>query len=282
MIWRWLRDDFLGIFREMRWSYVPPLMVYLAAGISGFTGIIESFYVKEELGLSAQFLAGLGFWVGLPWALKMPLGHLVDLFWRYKALFVYVGAALMTASLLIMVGLTGDPASMTALLTAEYWYIIASLLSPVGFVLQDVVADAMTVEAVPTHDADGEEIGEQEIKRMHITMQTLGRIAIIGGSAMVAGLGGWLAMTLSYQVMYQFALIIPLVSILGVSLGSIFQRLRQRRLLQQGVELSSTDGRDDTLVPNWYILGGSGAFVILSLVLGVSDFGFKKEAIFCG
>ena len=47
--WQWLRDDFLGIFQEMRWAYVPPLMVYLAAGISGFNGIIERFYVKDEL-----------------------------------------------------------------------------------------------------------------------------------------------------------------------------------------------------------------------------------------
>ena len=53
--WQWFTKDFLGIVREMRWSYVPPLMVYLAAGISGFTGIIESFFVKEELGLSAAF-----------------------------------------------------------------------------------------------------------------------------------------------------------------------------------------------------------------------------------
>ena len=112
-VFRWFRYDFFGIVQEMRWSYVPPLMVYLAAGISGFTGIIESFYVKEELGLSAEFLAGLGFWVGLPWALKMPLGHLVDLFWQRKALFVYLGAILMTVSLLIMIGLTGHPAAMT-------------------------------------------------------------------------------------------------------------------------------------------------------------------------
>ena len=281
-VWRWFRDDFLGIVREMRWSYVPPLMVYLAAGISGFTGIIESFYVKDELGLSAEFLAGLGFWVGLPWALKMPLGHLVDLFWRHKALFVYLGAALMAASLLIMIGLTGQPAAMTEFLRAEHWYIIASLLSPVGFVLQDVVADAMTIEAVPTHDEDGKEIAEAEIKRMHITMQTLGRIAIIGGSALVAGLGGWLAMTLSYQIMYQYALIIPVISILGVSLGSISHRVRLRRLRHQGVEPPEMAGRDDGLSPNWYILGGSGAFIVLSLVLGLSDMVLKKEAIFLG
>lgn len=106
-LWWWFRRDFFGIVREMRLSYLPPLMVYFAAGVSGFTGIVESFYVKQELGLSAAFLTGLGFWAGLPWALKMPLGHLVDLFWRRKAIFVYIGAILMAASLLILVGLTG-------------------------------------------------------------------------------------------------------------------------------------------------------------------------------
>jgi hypothetical protein len=147
--WIWFTQDFLGIFREMRWSYLPPLMVYLAAGISGFTGIIESFFVKEQLGLSAAFLAGLAFWAGLPWALKMPLGHMVDLFWRRKAGFVYFGATLMALSLLIMVGLTGHTQWMASFLPVDIWYIISVLLSPVGFVLQDVVADAMTVEAVP-------------------------------------------------------------------------------------------------------------------------------------
>ncbi len=127
----WFIRDFLGIIREMRLSYVPPLMVYFAAGISGFTGIVESFYVKKELGLSAVFLAGLGFWAGLPWAFKMPIGHLVDLFWRRKALFVYFGALLMAISLLIMVGLTGYRSQMEQFLTAGTWYVISTLLAPV-------------------------------------------------------------------------------------------------------------------------------------------------------
>ena len=130
-------------------------MVYLAAGVSGFTGIIESFFVKDQLGLSAAFLASLGFWAGLPWALKMPIGHLVDLFWERKSFFVYFGALLMAAGLLIMVGLTGHKEWMAAILPPEIWYVLSALISPVGFVFQDVVADAMTVEAVPRHDASG-------------------------------------------------------------------------------------------------------------------------------
>jgi hypothetical protein len=282
--WSWFRDDVLGIVKDMRWSYLPPLMVYLAAGVSGFTGIIESFYVKEELGLSAAFLAGLGFWAGLPWALKMPLGHLVDLYWRQKALFVYLGAALMTASLAIMIGLTGYKHWMGQMLPLETWYVLSVLLSPIGFVMQDVVADAMTVEAVPLHHPDGSPIAEQEQKRMHITVQTLGRIAIIGGVAMVAGIGGWLAQALSYSTMYKIALVIPVISILGVLIGRWLQIRRLRQYRHEGFSeekiksLMAIETND--LKPNWFILGGSGLFVAMTLLIGLSSLTLKKEIIF--
>jgi hypothetical protein len=282
-LWSWFRVDFLGIFREMRVGYLPPLMVYLAAGVSGFTGIIESFFVKQELGLSAAFLAGLGFWAGLPWALKMPIGHLVDLFWRRKYFFVYFGALLMAASLLIMVGLTGHKAWMTGILPADVWYVLATLLAPIGFVFQDVVADAMTVEAVPARNADGSPIPEKELQRMHVTMQTLGRIAIIGGAALVAGVGGWLAKTLSYEIMYRASLVIPVVSVLGVTLGEFNRRAGLRR---SGVSAAESRGArpepGPKPKPNWAILGGSAAFVAVSLFLGLSEFAAKMEAIFCG
>ena len=58
--------------------------------------------------------------------------------------------------------------------------------APIGFVVQDVVADAMTVKAVPTHDDNEQLISNDEIKSMHTTMQTLGRFAIISGSMLVA------------------------------------------------------------------------------------------------
>ncbi|MGA1519632.1 MAG: hypothetical protein ACO34F_06765, partial [Burkholderiaceae bacterium] len=82
------------LWREWRWSYLPPLMVYLAAGIQGLTGIVGTFFVKEYLDLSAEFLAALGFWLGIPWALKMPIGHLVDVVWRRKAWLIVLGASL--------------------------------------------------------------------------------------------------------------------------------------------------------------------------------------------
>src|SRR3954451_5885763 len=166
----WVDRNILTLGREMRLSYLPPLMVYVAAGISGLTAVVGTFYVKERLGLSAEFLAALGFWMMLPWALKMPLGHLVDLVWRWKSLLVYLGAALITLSLLIMIGLLGYSDAMRAAASVEAWYVTSAMLARIGYVLQDVVADAMTVEAVPRVDAHGQPLGLEQRKSMHVTM----------------------------------------------------------------------------------------------------------------
>ncbi|MDA0225261.1 MAG: hypothetical protein O2975_04015, partial [Proteobacteria bacterium] len=144
----WIDRNILELGRELRLDYLPPLMVYVAAGVSGLTGIVGTFFVKEYLGLSAEFLAALGFWAGIPWALKMPVGHLVDLIWRWKNWLVYLGASLIAASVLILYGLISNPEAMRETLPVEHWFVLAALLSPVGYVVQDVVADAMTVEAV--------------------------------------------------------------------------------------------------------------------------------------
>ncbi len=171
---RWIDLNILSLGRELRLSYLPPLMVYVAYGISGLTGIVGTFFVKDYLGLSAAFLAALGFWAGIPWALKMPLGHLVDLMWRWKSWLVFLGAGLIAASLLIMVGLLTDRAAMVAVMPAEAWFVLSVLLSPIGYIVQDVVADAMTVEAVPRVDENGKPVPQESRKLMNTTMQTLG------------------------------------------------------------------------------------------------------------
>ena len=45
------------------------------------------------------------------------------------------------------------------------------------------LADAMTVEAVPTVNHEGQPYSKEETKLMYTTMQTLGRFAIIGGTS---------------------------------------------------------------------------------------------------
>ena len=277
----YLNDAFIGLARSLRWSYLPPLMVYLAAGISGLTAIVGTFFVKDYLGLSAAFLAGLGFWAGLPWALKMPLGHLVDLFWRQKNIFVYLGASIITVSLLMMFGLIAHTERMSVVMPIEAWYVLSVILAPVGYVLQDVVADAMTVEAVPTVEPSGQPIAESEIKEMHTTMQALGRFAVIGGSLLVALLNVALfsdvdSLSLDekravYASIYLYALAIPCVSIAGVLLAGY---LRQSE--------HSTPQSSERVRPNWAVLSGSLLFVVFSVSVGSSNLPFAQEIVFVG
>ncbi len=57
----WLDKVFGEVGRQLRWSFLPPLMVYFAAGVSGLTSVVGAFFVKDYLDLSAAFLAGLSF-----------------------------------------------------------------------------------------------------------------------------------------------------------------------------------------------------------------------------
>ncbi|MDD3607476.1 MAG: hypothetical protein PHQ20_01620 [Candidatus Moranbacteria bacterium] len=274
----------MKIRKSFRLSYLPPLMIYFAAGISGFTGIVESFFVKDYLDLSAASLAALSFWVGLPWALKMPLGHIADIFWPWKSVMVYLGAVLMAAGILIMIGLTGYPQFMVRYMTLDAWYILSSLLAPIGFVMQDVVADAMTVEAVPTFDQKGQLIPEKDVKEMHVTMQTLGRVAAVGGTAIVAGAGGWLAQSLSFKAMYEISLVLPFISVSGVILGHIMAGKKRRRLADQGFSRNRIDkmmrAKVETTPVNWLILAGSAVFILIALYFGLSNFNLKEELVF--
>ena len=294
--YRWFDRNILELGREMRISYLPPLMVYMAAGISGLTGIVGTFFVKDYLGLSAAFLAALGFWAGIPWALKMPIGHLVDLIWRYKSWLVYLGASLIALSLAIMVFLIGDREAMAAILPVEVWYVISVLLAPIGYVVQDAVADAMTVEAVPLVDAEGRPFAPETRRLMHTPMQTLGRVAIIGGSVLVALINLYLfadVQSLSeeqkaaiYRDVYAMALVIPLISVLGVGVAALIKARDRRRLLAQGFTPAQVKEmvfeRAEPTAPNWWILGGSLVFVVFTVSLGLSDFEFAKETIFLG
>jgi MFS family permease len=295
-ILRWIDVNILALGREMRLSYLPPLMVYVAYGISGLTGIVGTFFVKDYLGLSASFLAALGFWAGIPWALKMPIGHLVDLIWRWKSWLVFLGAGLIAASLLIMAGLLTDRAAMTAIMPAEAWFVLSTLLAPVGYVVQDVIADAMTVEAVPRVEADGKPVPQETRKLMNTTMQTLGRVALIGGLALVAALNLYLFAGVEklseaekvaiYRQVYLIAMAIPFISIFGVALAFFLKQRDLRRLVAQGMNPAKArkllEVQEERPAANWWILGGSVAFVAFSLGMGFSRVEYNQEIILAG
>ena len=271
--------------------------MYAAYGVSGLTGIVGTFFVKDYLDLSAEFLAALAFWAGIPWAMKMPVGHLVDLIWRWKAGLVWLGAGMIAASLLIMFGLISQTRAMAEVMSVSGWFVLSALLAPTGYMIQDAVADAMTVEAVPRVDARGQPYDAHARKVMHTTMQTLGRVAIIGGLALVALANVYLFYDTEalpaarkaelYARVYLMALAIPALSVLGVLLHGGLKLRDARRLRRLGrsqaeVEQLLAVHGDEKTRPNWWVLGGSLVFVAITLTVGLGGLRHAQEIIFLG
>jgi hypothetical protein len=255
-------------------------MVYVAAGIQGLTAIVGTFFIKDYLSLSAEFLAALGFWVVLPYTIKMVVGHVVDLVWRWKEALVFLGAGMLAASIAIMIGLLADPTAMRAIMPAEHWFVLSSMLGPIGFMIQDVVADAMTVEAVPRVDSAGRDIPAEERRAMHTTMQTLGRVAIIGGLTLVSVANVFLMAGVhqlpepekiaAYIRVYEYALAIPVISVAGVVLA---RWLMSRNPGQYKRAFAPP-------APNWWILGGGAVFTLVSIAVGLSNLQYGQETVF--
>ena len=269
--------------KNWQWSYLPPMMIYFAAGIEGFSAIAGTFFVKDHLDLSAEFLASLAFWGAMPYVIKMPIGHVVDLLWRFKSWLVYLGGALMAVSFLIFAGLISNRVVMNGYASTQTWFVIATLLLPMGYVLQDVVADAMTVEAVPTHDPLGQPLSDVALHAMHTTMQTLGRIAVMSGALLTAVFNIWLfsgVETLSqvekstlYLRVYQGSLAIPLISVLGI-------------WLWRGRE-NGEERRANTMTkPNMMLLMGSAIFIAFTVGMGLLPWRwvqqYGQEVVFVG
>ncbi|HTE14973.1 MAG TPA: hypothetical protein VK642_07830, partial [Burkholderiales bacterium] len=86
--------------------------------------------------------------------------------------------------------------------------------------------------------------------------------------------------------LYQWALVIPAVSVLGVVLASALRARARRRLRSAGASAQvihkALDEHSDKTSPNWWILGGSLAFVAFTLVMGFSDIKLKQEIVFAG
>ena len=285
-----------NIISSFRLSFLPPLMIYLAAGVSGLTNIVGLFFVKEYLDLSAAFLAGLGFWAGLPWVLKMPLGHIVDLIWKFKSILVFFGALIMAISSLIMYFLIAHKEEMISVLNAETWFIISTLLAPIGFVLQDVVADALTVEAIPKTDEKGNEIDFKTLKSLNVVMQLLGRVSIISGTLIVSFIN--LIMfsdssemsdnekIVTYGKIYLYSLVVPIISIMGVVFSYISSKSRLNKLIKNGLAFDKAFNLIYPVLkatkPNKSIITGSIIFVIFTLSIGISKIPFSQEIVFIG
>lgn len=240
------------------------MLIYFSYGASGFSQVAESFWVKEKLGLQAEVLISISVWAMLPWTIKMVFGELGDsvaIFGSKRRAYVIIGAAFIALGFLILAALAGEwQIIKDSGLSKSFFYILSSILGSLGFVLQDVMADAMSTEVVKRHDENGNPRAKEEIEHDLGMVQLLGRLSLGFAGVMVAGAGGWLAKIISYESVFLLSLFIPLLSIIGVLFVKI-EEAAKRNI-------------------NWKILGGGIGYGVFVVTMGLLDIPYSQEIIF--
>ena len=237
--------------------------------MQGLTSIASLMFVKEFLDLSAEFMASLFFWLTLPWALKMPVGNVVDVFWNYRRWFLVLGIGLVTLSNLLMVLLLLYPDQFGGRNQVSMWFALCAALPPIGFVLQDVVADALTVETASRKETRSK---GSPGDRFHTEIQTLGRVFFLFGTVLT-----WLINIVFLRDVADFSLaergrifaLIHVVGLLGpgVALGGVvahfyFEKSRKASMGRDSARSCSSFSSFD----NW-VVGGGLAYVVIILVI---------------
>jgi hypothetical protein len=229
-------------FGSFRLAYLPVLVTYLCFGASAMTGIALLYFDKEILALTPAEAAGIAFWLGLPWSMKMIVGVASDV---HPILGSRRGAYLLLGALCSLAGY----AALAWRVASKPAYLAAMLAVAIGFMIQDVVADALSVEIA----RDDEEIGQ---------IQTLGRVAVLLGGLVFGGLlAGWLAVRLGSRGVFACAMGLPVI----VALSAVFiPRPRERA--------AAPAPRPDAAP-----LGGGRARLVLVVGLAYAAFGAALE-----
>jgi hypothetical protein len=82
------------------------------------------------------------------------------------------------------------------------------------------------------------------------------------------------------------ALVIPAVSVAGVAFAALLRMRHIRAHMARGLSRAEAAALlrdpDGNTRPNWWIIGGSAAFVAFTLTMGLSDLKWSQEIIFVG
>ena len=227
-------------FGGFRPAYLPVLLTYLCFGASMVTSIAVLYFEKDTLGLTPAEAAGIAFWLGLPWTMKMVVGVASDvrpIFGSRRGAYLILGA---------LCSLAGYAALATTVRTKPA-YLAAALLVTIGYMVQDVVADALSVEIA----RNDEEIGQ---------IQTLGRVATLTGGIAVGLPSGWLAALIGPRGVFTCAMALPVIVALSVA---FIPRWRDA----PAAVARAAEG----------VLGGGRARLVLMVGLGYAAFGVALE-----
>jgi MFS family permease len=178
-------------FGGFRGAYLPVLGTYFCYGASSVTAVALLYFEKDTLRLTPAEAAGIAFWLGLPWSMKMVAGVASDV---YPIAGSRRGAYLLLGAFCSLAGY----AWLAGAVQSKATYLAASILVTVGLMIQDVVADALSVEVAQSD----EEMGQ---------IQTLGRMATLAGGIGVGYLSGFLAGSIGPRATFAWAMLLPIL-----------------------------------------------------------------------
>jgi hypothetical protein len=174
---------------QVRLAYLPVLVTYFCYGASGITGIAVLYFQKDTLRITPAEAAGIAFWLGLPWSMKMVVGAASDCYpilGGRRTPYLILGALCSVAGYGLLATVVGTRGGFLA----------AMVLVAVGYMVQDVVADALSVEVART---------DEEVAQI----QTLGRMAVLAGGISVGYLSGVLAAALGPRGVFAVGILLP-------------------------------------------------------------------------
>ena len=231
----------------LRLAHLSVLVPYFCYGASAVTGVALVFFEKNALALTPADAAGVAFWLGLPWSMKMVVGVASDA-WPI------VGSRRGAYMLLGCVSTLAGYLAMAFSVQTRGTYLAAMLLVAVGFMIQDVVADALSVEVARD---------EREIAQI----QTWGRVATLAGGIGVSYLGGVLAERIGMRATFAAAAVLPVVAALSTV------------LIRPAANPSRPAAPASPLRRNQMIVAGGLAYALLGVALRVSDVPHAEEII---
>src|SRR5262245_28653241 len=246
------------LFGTFRAAYLPILVTYFAWGASGITGVAALYFQKDTLRLTPADAAGVGFWLGLPWSMKMIVGVASDAF---PILGSRRKAYLILGTLCSLVGY----ALVAWSVSTRDGYLAAMLLVVIGFMIQDVVADALSVEVARSDD----EVAQ---------VQTLGRVALLVGTISVGYASGVVAAALGPRPVFAIAAALPIV----VAVAALFIRVPPRTAIPAAPAAAPVaDPADGPLGHGRtrLVLGVGLAYAAFSVGLELLDIPFTQEIV---
>jgi hypothetical protein len=231
----------------LRLAHLPVLVPYFCYGASAVTAVALVFFEKNALKLTPADAASIAFWLGLPWSMKMVAGVASDA-WPIagsrRGAYLLLGCAASLAGYL----------AMATVVESRGAYLAAMVLVTVGFMIQDVVADALSVEVA----RDDKELAQ---------LQAWGRIALLVGGITVSYLGGVLAERVGLRVTFGVACLLPIVAAVSTAF------IRPARQVDASASVAS-DTRKQRM-----ILAGGFAYALFGVGLRLSGVRFAEEMI---